>query len=528
MPYIGKHYKTIKSGLSLTQQAKVVDTMTGNGSATTLSLSTSPGTVNNVRIWIDGVFQTPGTEYTLSGSTITFTTAPFNGAVVLAISGATINISKTIGHEKPFSISKLANSAVTNDKITALASSKLTGTLPAISGANLTSLPAGNLTGTVADARISTLTASKLSGALPAIDGSNLTNLPTTVGFDTKNSSDPAITTNPSGGVGHLWVNTTSGEVFTCTDATSNENIWTNWGAGTGDVEPYVLGGTQQGFCSGGYQSHSVGRINILERYSFAASGNAADYADLTRTQDACIGTHSGTYGYTSGGESPKVDVIDKFPFASAANATDVGNLTVARAKGAGNSSESNGYVSGGENSGNSNVIDKHSFSSNGNATDVGDLTVPRAYTSGSGSADNGYSSGGTTGSVNDTIDKFSYASNNNATDVGNLIAAINATAGHSSSSHGYVSGGYTTTTVNMIQKFTFASNNNSTDVGNITVLRSNMSGTSHTTHGYTQGGYAGGPYYDVIDRFSFSSDGDSADVGNLTGLKFNTAGHSY
>ena len=45
------------------------------------------------------------------------------------------------------------------------------------SGASLTSIPAGQLTGTVADARISTLTASKLSGALPAIDGSNLTGL---------------------------------------------------------------------------------------------------------------------------------------------------------------------------------------------------------------------------------------------------------------------------------------------------------------------------------------------------------------
>ena len=46
------------------------------------------------------------------------------------------------------------------------------------SGANLTNIPAGNLTGTVADARISTLTASKLTGALPAIRGANLTNLP--------------------------------------------------------------------------------------------------------------------------------------------------------------------------------------------------------------------------------------------------------------------------------------------------------------------------------------------------------------
>ena len=45
------------------------------------------------------------------------------------------------------------------------------------SGASLTSLPAAQLTGTVADARITTLTASKLTGALPAIDGSNLTGI---------------------------------------------------------------------------------------------------------------------------------------------------------------------------------------------------------------------------------------------------------------------------------------------------------------------------------------------------------------
>ena len=56
----------------------------------------------------------------------------------------------------------------------------ITATTFSGSGASLTSIPAGQLTGTVADARISTLTASKLSGALPAISGANLTNLPAT------------------------------------------------------------------------------------------------------------------------------------------------------------------------------------------------------------------------------------------------------------------------------------------------------------------------------------------------------------
>ena len=50
------------------------------------------------------------------------------------------------------------------------------------SAANLTSIPAAQLTGTVADARISALTSSKLTGALPAIDGSALTGVASTTG----------------------------------------------------------------------------------------------------------------------------------------------------------------------------------------------------------------------------------------------------------------------------------------------------------------------------------------------------------
>jgi len=49
-----------------------------------------------------------------------------------------------------------------------------------IVNADIDTVDAGKLTGTVADARISTLTASKLTGALPAISGASLTNLPAT------------------------------------------------------------------------------------------------------------------------------------------------------------------------------------------------------------------------------------------------------------------------------------------------------------------------------------------------------------
>ena len=50
----------------------------------------------------------------------------------------------------------------------------------------------------------------------------------------TKDSSDPAYNTN--GTLGDLWLNTTSGEMFALTDATTDANVWTNIGDGSGDV----------------------------------------------------------------------------------------------------------------------------------------------------------------------------------------------------------------------------------------------------------------------------------------------------
>ena len=529
MAYIGKDYKTIKSGLSPTQQAKVVDTMTGNGSATTLSLSTSPGTVNNVRIWIDGVFQTPGTEYTLSGSTITFTTAPFNGAVVLAISGATINVNKSIS-PKPISISKIANSAVTNDKITALASSKLTGTLPAISGANLTSLPAANLTGTVADARISTLTSSKLSGALPAISGANLTNLPAVVGFDTKNSSDPTITTNPSGGVGHIWVNTTSGKVYVCTDATSNNNVWTNWGGGTGTFGYWQ--GTQYGYASGGYNGSS--RLNTITRYSFTSDGNVSDGGDLTVARSGVGGAKSTTHGYCAGGVNGGYrDIIDRFAFANfSSNATDVGDLTHGWAVAGGHSTESYGYVSGGWSPTNSreDTIEKYQLAASSSGVDVGNLTEELSNGATTQSTSYGYHAGGFDSPPTkfDIIQKFSFASDGNATDVGDLTAGREGGMGVASTTHGYVCGGLNPSSTTNYEKFSFSSNGNGTSVGSLTVARAYQgNGNQSTTHGYCNGGYASSPT-NVIDKFSFLSEGTATDVGDLAANTSDSANVSF
>jgi hypothetical protein len=62
----------------------IVDTMTGDNSDTTLTLSVAPVSVNNVQVYFDGVYQNKA-NYSISGTTLTFSTAPATGVAVEAI-----------------------------------------------------------------------------------------------------------------------------------------------------------------------------------------------------------------------------------------------------------------------------------------------------------------------------------------------------------------------------------------------------------------------------------------------------------
>ena len=60
-------------------------------------------------------------------------------------------------------------------------------------------------------------------------------------------SSDPLITSNPTSGKGHVWVNDSDGEMYVLTDATANNNVWMNVGVGTLSISPGIdaSGGTK-------------------------------------------------------------------------------------------------------------------------------------------------------------------------------------------------------------------------------------------------------------------------------------------
>jgi hypothetical protein len=66
------------------------ETATGDGSTTTFAgfFSTEPESANNVFVYIDNVYQEPTENYSVSGTNITFTSAPHSGARIFAITGA--------------------------------------------------------------------------------------------------------------------------------------------------------------------------------------------------------------------------------------------------------------------------------------------------------------------------------------------------------------------------------------------------------------------------------------------------------
>ena len=176
--------------------------------------------------------------------------------------------------------------------------------IPAVDGSQITILNASNVaSGTIAAARLDVgTTANKLvqldgSGNLPAVDASQLTGIVSA----TISASDPAIDTNPSGGVGTEWNNSTSGEMFICTDATAGSNVWANVGDGTGDIEPWQLAGTNYGYAAGGYISSPS---NVIEKFTFASDGDSSDVGNLSTARYDPAGQSSSTHGYTSGGTS--------------------------------------------------------------------------------------------------------------------------------------------------------------------------------------------------------------------------------
>jgi len=174
--------------------------------------------------------------------------------------------------------------------LTSLPAAQVTGTLPAISGANLTALNGSNIaSGTVADARISTLTASKLSGALPAISAANLTSIPAAniVGVATggfKRSGETSLQVleqffSPCDGS----TIATSGGNITLSNITARQQLTSSFATLTGSSISYVPpSGTTQVIYTFQFVIASDGDNDGLFHAGFTVDGTEATDARFT------------------------------------------------------------------------------------------------------------------------------------------------------------------------------------------------------------------------------------------------------
>jgi len=162
----------------------VSDHLTGSG-ATVYSL-THDTTTHGVVLTLDGVVQRNATDFTITGNQVTFTTAVASPiAIQIIYTGLTLSIGS----------------------------------------------PGTSTVG------ISQLSATSTASSSTYLRGDNSwAAIPATADEITKSSSDPTVSTNPAGGVGTVFLNTTSGEMFCLTDSTAGSNVWKNIGEGVGGV----------------------------------------------------------------------------------------------------------------------------------------------------------------------------------------------------------------------------------------------------------------------------------------------------
>ena len=200
------------------------------------SVNYSPASTLVMQVSLNGVTQAPTNSYTIDGSTITFASNLATGDVIDYILVREPTTGTIAPIDGSITTSKLVNGAVTDAKITSMAASKLTGALPAISGAALTGIS----------------TALSASSTIPAEGGSATTNIVQGLAKMWANVNQATPAASDSMNAASLTDHSTGRVGVNLTSNMSNTNYafsmtgWDQSGAGAGDAVHHGMDNTSQ------------------------------------------------------------------------------------------------------------------------------------------------------------------------------------------------------------------------------------------------------------------------------------------
>jgi hypothetical protein len=389
---------------------------------------------------------------------------------------------------------------------------------------------------------IESLDASKLSGNLPAIDGSNLTG----IGDFMVSGDEPTASENPSGGVGTLWMNHSSGESYMLTNASTNSNVWTNIGAsGTGDVfkPPYSYQGTQYGYVVGSTNSPST--VATSHKWSYASNNTVSAHNNLVSggLNYASANAKAPDWSYFVGGAPYNwgtMQNIQKVSHTTGVTSQSQGTVSTRGApygyasysRGSA-SSETHGYFFGGQQQNGwpqNNQLEKYAYAYNSGSTNWGNMQQGCSGPTGMPDASNGYGyiSAGywySPSMVFNRIERFSYSSSGTSTMPHTISYPMTHRLGYGTTSYGFIGGGGWPSYSSYIERLSYASNGSVTQWGNLSGGRNHHHGAaaSFTTEGHAGAGTDG----TGITKFNFSSSGTTASWGSVSGYAYTTGQHS-
>jgi len=122
-------------GNQLTSSPYVNDVFSGTGSQTAFTLTYAPATTAAIAVHVAGVYQAPS-AYTLSGTTLTFNSAPALGSSNIQVLHLSIGFVAQVPSDGSVTTAKMADGSVTDVKIVTVANTKITGVMTASQLAN--------------------------------------------------------------------------------------------------------------------------------------------------------------------------------------------------------------------------------------------------------------------------------------------------------------------------------------------------------------------------------------------------------